>query len=105
MPSEQELQAIDNFLQPPEPIELEKVSNDEVPTDYFKNTIYNNDGIYQVVYWKTINGANDLIKGKMRTSAILTHDTLTDFLEDETDNYESIKYLGLGEEYMKEVCT
>lgn len=97
MPTERELQAIDRYLEPKEEQEMIDLNEDVV--DFYGNKIQADDGVYGVV-----DNVMDFKRKRCdKRSSILTHDTLTDFMQDEVESYEIIEYLGLGEEYVKEV--
>lgn len=104
MPSEQELQAIDKYLEPPV-----TASNDnnniavEELTDYFKNKIYDSDGVFLVHSVNVVYLGSMRVRTTVQASEILTHDSIVDYLEDEIDTYSTIEYLGTGEKYKKEV--
>lgn len=75
---------------------------EESMTDYFGNQIHDDDGVFIIKYNRPIYSDRDLLIGFKEMSAITTHDTITNFLEDETDNYLTINFLGLGDKYKKE---
>lgn len=83
----------------------EQMCIEESVTDYFGNEIQDEDGVFIVQYNQSIYSEKKMLIGFKEASAVLTHDTLTDFLEDETDNYISIDWQGLGKVYKKEVDT
>lgn len=81
----------------------EQMCIDESVTDYFGNEIQDEDGVFIVRYNRPIYSEKKLLAGYKETSAVLTHDSLTDFMEDEIDSYLSLEWQGLGKVYKKEV--
>lgn len=86
-----------------EPEAVKKVKIVEELTDYFKNKIYDSDGIFLVSSKNVVFLGSTRVRTTVQASEILTHDSITDYLEDEIETYDKIEYLGTGEEYKKEV--
>lgn len=85
------------------PPEIEESEEVEELTDYFKNKICDSDGIFLVSSTNVVYLGSMRVRAAVQASEILTHDSITDYLEDEIDTYDKIEYLGTGDEYKKEV--
>lgn len=86
------------------PVEAEESPKEaEELTDYFKNKIYDSDGIFLVSSTNVVYLGSMRVRTTVQASEILTHDSITDYLKDEIETYDKIEYLGTGEEYKKEV--
>lgn len=81
----------------------EQMCIDESVTDYFGNEIQDEDGVIIIRYNRPIYTEKKLLAGYKEASALLTHDSLTDFMEDEINNYISMEWQGVGKNYKKEV--
>lgn len=85
------------------PPETEEEPEVEELTDYFKNKICDSDGIFLVSSTNVVYLGSMRVRTTVQASEILTHDSITDYLEDEVESYDKIEYLGTGEQYKKEV--